>query len=103
MTTVTLKDKCFHLRADVKEIAANLLELKKDNEFTPTAQNLAAVMTERARVLAPVGEDRSKEPTPDYAEMQENLMLAYRALEDAGMRIGKLVQALDGGTSVYPR
>ena len=32
-----------------------------------------------------------------------NLMLAYRHLEDASMRLGKVLQALDGGVSVYDK
>jgi hypothetical protein len=32
-----------------------------------------------------------------------NVMLAYRHLEDASMRLGKVIQALDGGVSVYDR
>jgi hypothetical protein len=34
-------------------------------------------------------------------EVYANTMLAYRHLEDASMRLGKAIQALDGGTSVY--
>ena len=34
-------------------------------------------------------------------EMHANIMLAYRHLEDARMRLGKVIQAYDGGTSVY--
>jgi hypothetical protein len=32
-----------------------------------------------------------------------NITLAYRHLEDASMRLGKALQALDGGVSVYDR
>jgi hypothetical protein len=32
-----------------------------------------------------------------------NVMLAYRHLEDASMRLGKVIQALDNGVSVYDR
>jgi hypothetical protein len=32
-----------------------------------------------------------------------NVMLAYRHLEDASMRLGKCIQALDGGVSVYDK
>ena len=39
----------------------------------------------------------------DRAEMQANIMLCYRHLEDARMRIGKVLQAQDGGKSVYDR
>ena len=34
-------------------------------------------------------------------EMHANISLAYRHLEDAAMRIGKAIQAFDGGKSVY--
>lgn len=32
-----------------------------------------------------------------------NVMLAYRHLEDASMRLGKVIQTLDGGISVYDK
>lgn len=37
----------------------------------------------------------------DEGEILANIMIAYRHLEDARMRIGKAIQAYDGGTSVY--
>ena len=43
------------------------------------------------------------ENAPDDSERKANLQLAYRHLEDARMRIGKAIQAYDGGTSCYPR
>lgn len=36
-------------------------------------------------------------------EAMANVTLAYRHLEDASMRLGKAIQALDGGISVYDR
>lgn len=42
-------------------------------------------------------------PREDRGEMIANLMLAYRHLEDASMRLGKAIQASDGGVSVYDR
>jgi hypothetical protein len=39
----------------------------------------------------------------DPAEMKANLMLCYRHLEDAAMRLGKVLQAKDGGKSVYDK
>lgn len=35
------------------------------------------------------------------AEVIANITLAYRALEDGSMRLGKALQHLDGGASVY--
>lgn len=46
-------------------------------------------------IVARTGEDRG--------EIIANLMLAYRHLEDASMRLGKAIQARDGGTSVYDK
>jgi hypothetical protein len=37
----------------------------------------------------------------DTGEMAANIKLAYRCLEDARMRVGKAVQAFDGGQSCY--
>lgn len=39
----------------------------------------------------------------DQPEMIANLMLCYRHLEDASMRLGKAIQAHDGGKSVYDK
>lgn len=39
----------------------------------------------------------------DPSEVYANLTLAYRHLEDASMRLGKVIQALDGGVSVYDK
>mgnify|MGYP001566973605 FL=1 len=36
-------------------------------------------------------------------EVLANLTLAYRHLEDARMRLGKVLQARDGGVSVYDK
>lgn len=38
---------------------------------------------------------------PDFDEMHANITLAFRHLEDAAMRLGKSIQAFDGGVSVY--
>lgn len=37
----------------------------------------------------------------DYDDMYDNVELAFRHLEDATMRLGKAIQAYDGGVSVY--
>jgi hypothetical protein len=38
-------------------------------------------------------------PTMDAAETKANIMLAYRHLEDARMRLGKAIGALEGSTA----
>lgn len=39
----------------------------------------------------------------ETGDVGANIMLAYRHLEDASMRLGKAIQAADGGASVYDR
>ena len=36
-------------------------------------------------------------------EVIANIMLAYRHVEDARMRLGKVIQAMSGGVSVYDK
>lgn len=38
----------------------------------------------------------------DSGEMVANATLAFRHVEDARMRLGKVIQAFDGGQSCYP-
>lgn len=45
---------------------------------------------------------RRPDPTVP-GEAMANATLAYRHLEDASMRLGKAIQALDGGVSVYDK
>ena len=47
--------------------------------------------------------DAEVENNADHGEMRANIMLAYRHLEDATMRLGKVLQAHDGGVSVYDK
>ena len=42
-------------------------------------------------------------PNEDHGEAVANIMLAYRHLEDARMRLGKVMQAMNGGESVYSK
>ena len=82
-TPSAFETQCNITRKQVKEVAADLkrrLELAK--------KELA--MRERA-------------PGEDFGEMLANLTLAYRHLEDASSRLGKAIQASDGGVSVYDR
>ena len=40
-------------------------------------------------------------PGGNHGEIVANITLAYRHLEDASSRLGKAIQAADGGVSVY--
>ena len=59
-----------------------------------------AVKAFKVDVLMALSPSRNGE---DRGEELSNLTLAYRHLEDASQRLGKAIQARDGGTSVYDR
>lgn len=70
-------------RAGIKKDAAYLLELVKSVKgWTPEFDNGGKA---------------------DKSEIIANLMLSYRHMEDASMRLGKVLQAWDGGVSVYDK
>ena len=74
------KGMCIQLRQKVKE---NTEHLKAQIEVTKKA------------TLYP--------PESNQGEMIANLTLAYRCLEDSAMRLGKAIQAYDGGISIYDK
>lgn len=77
---ITFNEKCSEARSFLKAWAKNVIALKAHPVFTePTVE----------------GQDRS--------EMIANVVLAYRHMEDAAMRLGKAIQAFDGGTSIYDK
>lgn len=58
------------------------------------------------RQLKPIADDLIARVHQDgelRPEVIANIMLAYRHLEDASMRLGKAIQAIDGGISVYDK
>lgn len=65
-----------NLRGQIQSIADNVLATKTNISQQPTQE----------------GEDRG--------EVMANITLAYRHLEDAKMRLGKVIQAVEGA-SVY--
>jgi len=69
-------------RADLLPISAFILSIKSNSRFN---------------------QDSLQQPGEDRGEAIANIMLAYRHLEDARMRLGKVFQALDGGESAYKK
>ena len=84
MKPVDFKEGCFGMRGDIE-----LVKSKCKNWLS------------RPELLAEPFD--AKVPMNKRQEMAANMTLAYRHLEDARMRIGKAVQAYDGGKSCYPR
>jgi hypothetical protein len=72
-----IKKKCDLCRGSIKMMGITVKDLMEDPHF--------------------------KADNPTNSEMKANIMLAYRHLEDARMRLGKVIQAYDGGVSCYDK
>ena len=75
-----MKKRCNELREEIKTTAHVLHCLRHHGDF----QNEQAF----------VGQ---------HGEMKANIMLTYRHLEDARMRVGKILQAADDGVSILDK
>lgn len=76
---ISFEDEVNNIRKQIKDLASNLDNLKKEHSQC---------------------ESTVKE---NVGEVMANLTLSYRHLEDASMRLGKVLQAYDGGVSVYDK
>lgn len=80
-----IKTKANEIRGEILRLENMVQELKRtcqSAELPPTPANLAPA---------------------DRGEMVANAMLGYRHLEDARMRLGKVIQAFEGGVSIYDK
>jgi len=75
-----LKEICAGLRDDIKEECATTKALILHSDF-----NLP------------------EKYAGQHGEMKANIMLAYRHLEDARMRVGKILQAAGDGVSILDK
>lgn len=73
-----MEKKCEALRDGIRDIGADVRELMGHAEF-----------------------DGPEAFKGQHAEMRANIMLAFRHLEDARMRVGKVMQQLQGGVSIF--
>ena len=73
------KSRVTDLRAQLLNVETGIRELK--NTARPLADNAAV----------------------DMPELQANVMLAVRHCEDARMRLGKAIQACEGGVSIFDK
>jgi len=74
------KEECDRLRNEIKEVGTSTKDLMSSSVFNG----------EQAYVR-------------QHGEMKANIMLAYRHLEDARMRIGKILQAAGDGVSILDK
>jgi hypothetical protein len=85
-----IKAECATLRAQILDFEKRLRAFKGELPHVEFGQASFGTPVENGTIV------------PDRGEMIANAMLAYRHLEDARMRIGKVIQAFDGGASCYP-
>ena len=83
MKPVDFKEGCFGMRGDIELIKSAVKNWMEHPDL--------------------LNADGKGSPLSQKGEMIANLKLAYRHLEDARMRLGKVVQAYDGGKSCYPK
>ena len=76
-----MEEKCKLLRDEIRDLATKVRELVEHSCYVAGSEELSG----------------------QHAEMKANTMLAYRHLEDARMRLGKVMQQIQGGTSIYDR
>ena len=76
----TFEEICGDMRTYLKALGVRLLMLKCNKRFTETEGYVG-----------------------QQGEMAANIMLAYRHLEDARMRIGKILQAAGDGVSIFDK
>lgn len=103
----TLKEICNTLRKEIQLIADATKGLMKHEDTIPNTTTIPSyspevIETFRLRGVSPQ-EIISIEEQERIGEMKGNIMLAYRNLENAHMRLGKVLQAQDGGTSIYDK
>ena len=75
-----METQCEGLRNRIFSIAEDVLAMKLHDEL-----------------------DREESHFGQLAEIKANIMLSYRHLEDARMRIGKVMQQIQGGVSIFDR
>lgn len=75
----TVDEKMDNFRGHLKALGANLMRAKEQIDSKDQRE----------------GENRG--------EVMANIMLAYRHIEDAAMRLGKVKQHMNGGKSIYDK
>lgn len=75
-----IKDTCNGLRAQIKKVGDSIKSVHQHHEF-----------------------DNEQSSNEQHSEMHANITLAYRHIEDARMRLGKVIQAYEGGVSIFDK
>ena len=90
-------------QAEVTDFDLHALEIRKDVKVVATEVKRTIEQVRTGNHITSAASGDAEQRRENRGEMLANLTLAYRHLEDASMRLGKAIQAHDGGTSVYDR
>ncbi len=80
----TFIEHCKSVRGLLLAWGDSVLKLKKHSDLKPLPEGSENDVNDRGEAIA-------------------NIMLAYRHMEDARMRVGKAIQAMEGGKSIYDK
>ncbi|MBC8484712.1 MAG: hypothetical protein H8D45_01560 [Bacteroidetes bacterium] len=84
---MTVEEMCECKRKEIKRLKQSIVSIFNDEELTSGDNSL---------------EGANLPPTRN-ANIKANLTLAFRHLEDARMRLGKVMQAYQGGISILDK
>jgi len=87
MREATIEERCESVRQKIKQIEVDVCALTKCREF----------VVEDSPLNGP------NIPASRNSNMLANITLAFRHLEDARMRLGKVMQAFQGGVSIFDK
>ena len=87
MEPMTIEELCDELRKEIQGTKEKVADLHKHDRFQGENCHLSA----------------GNVPTDQIGNLRANITLAFRHLEDARMRLGKVMQACQGGTSILDK
>lgn len=82
-----IEDRCEELRQAINKLKEQVADLHEDGIFDELDESLP----------------RGNVATSRNEELHSNITLAFRHLEDARMRLGKVMQAAQGGVSILDK
>lgn len=85
---MTLEEMCQQQRKEIENIKASICDIRDNHQFD----------CEETKLL-----EGANIPPTKKANMKANLTLVFRHLEDARMRLGKVMQAYQGGISILDK
>jgi len=83
----TIEELCSSLRITIESVKGRVADMHTNGDFSNEDTNLVGANV----------------PVSQQANMHANITLVFRHLEDARMRLGKVMQAYQGGISILDK